>query len=466
MKKIIPVILALLSAASLFGQQRVPFNVRFSEPYATYDFLTRISENYPDNELRTIFLASTYNTTSFKEQIARFDQLRIDYSYAFNHYPQPLKAGMMSRDLLEKNLAVSNTAAEFANRSLGIIPSEDLSAFAQIIQNFAPIYNELIFEPNKAAFEQQKSNLSNYVNNGLFADHFEVGLTFYHTDWDNSIPFELCLLPSLEKNSLSARAFINVAVCEASLDLKDHQQLFSVAIHEIDHILYDNQSFAMKNDLQQWFDHTESVNSQYALLLLNEVLATALGNGYVMEQFNGKIDEQDWYDNPYITAMAKAIYPLVKEYIEKKQPIDERFVKVYVGLYDTQFPQWAKALDHLLAYRYIVADDPADLSYFRRNYRKYSNNRSGMPITTADLERMKDMPITKVLIVSQDHKQTLALIKNNFEELKELKLPHKREFIKVVEMNDHTKLLLINRYESTTETLMNSYFPERMLGVR
>jgi len=116
--------------------------------------------------------------------------------------------------------------------------------------------------------------------------------------------------------------------------------------------------------------------------------------------------------------MAKAIYPVLKKYIEDKKPMDEAFVKAYVSTYDTQFPQWNNELSNLFAYRYIIADTPNDWTYFRRNFRKYSNNRMGAPVSATEVEKTMAISITKVFVISQDHEQKLNLLKSNFEVLK------------------------------------------------
>lgn len=464
MKKILLLLFVITSSTlPLFAQQAVEFKLHYSEPYAVYDFITKISDNYPDNALKSIFSKSKYNTEAFKKQITDFEQLPIDYTYAFTQYPLPLKTGLMSRDMLERNLATSQSIADFRNKSLGFIPNEDLSLFSEIIENFQPIYHELVFEPNKAALEVQKNNLLNYIKNNQFSDFFQMGLTFYNTNWNKNIPFELNLMPSLDKGNLGARAFINVAVCEASLDLKDHVTFFSVAMHEIYHIIYDNQSLQMKKNVQKWFDNTKSPNSQYALLLMNEVLATALGNGFLIEQINGKTDEGEWYANKYVSEMAKEIYPLLSNYIKDKKPMDEAFVKAYVNTYDTKFPQWNNELLHLFTYRFIIADTPNDWAYFRRNFRYYSNSRMGAPVSATEIEKSIAMPITKVVVVSQDHEQKLNLLKNNFELLKNIKLNPKAEFIEIFNLPDNTKLFIINRHKSTVEELMNKRFPNKLI---
>ena len=83
-----------LNTILCFGQH-LKFNVSYSAPYSTYDFLVKIADNYTANGLKAIFLKSPYNTELFKRQVAQFQQIKIDYAYAYNQYPQPLKVGFM-----------------------------------------------------------------------------------------------------------------------------------------------------------------------------------------------------------------------------------------------------------------------------------------------------------------------------------------------------------------------------------
>lgn len=219
----------------------------------------------------------------------------------------------------------------------------------------------------------------------------------------------------------------------------------------------------MKDNIQKWFDACASPNSQYALLLMNEVLATALSSGYAMEHQTGKADELEWYANKYISEMARAIYPVLKQYIQAKKPMDEAFIKAYITTYDTQFPQWGKELAHLFTYRYIVTGSDEDWRCFRRTYRYNSYSRFSAPITAAEIEKAKEAPVTKVFIISKDHKHILGMLKATFPELGSKSLNHKKEFIITLALGDKTKLFIINRYQSTTEEMMKKYFPKNII---
>ena len=62
-------------------------------------------------------------------------------------------------------------------------------------------------------------------------------------------------------------------------------------MHETYHIVYDEQSLEVKTEIDTYFKENKSKCSGYAYQLMNEVLATVLGNGYVYEKLNGKVDE-------------------------------------------------------------------------------------------------------------------------------------------------------------------------------
>jgi len=134
----------------------------------------------------------------------------------------------------------------------------------------------------------------------------------------------------------------------------------------------------VKNKLEADFKQNPSKSSIYAYLLLNEVLATALGNGYVFENLNGKLDTTEWYNWQYINLMAKQIYPTVLEYIKQKKPIDKKFIDTYIKLYEQNYPNWINELDHTMTYRYILSNNQSDFNTFRQLYSYCSISERGI----------------------------------------------------------------------------------------
>ena len=71
------------------------------------------------------------------------------------------------------------------------------------------------------------------------------------------------------------------------------------------------------------------------------------------------------------------------------------------------------------------------------------------------LERMKETPYTKVIVISSDHNNTLNLIKTIFPELKEWKYKVKNEFVYTTDLQDKTKLIIVNKHSSTLDELFD-----------
>jgi len=462
MKKNILIFTFLLVAQITYGQQLMQFKVAYAELYAVYDFLEKISDNYPGNAFKTEFLASKYNTEKYKSLVSQLDTLKIDYAYNFDQYSPTLKTALASRSLIEKNLIGSRTVKDFQAKCFGIIPNDELSALSDIIEAFIPIYNEIIYLPNKEAFENQLSIINKQLTKNDVSKIYNDVMKFYGTDWDNDIPFEIIAYPTVGKSGIGARAFLNIAVIRFPLSFKSHDVLFSVMLHEIFHIGYDSQPILMKNNIKNWFENTQSINRQYAFLLLNEVLATALGNGYAYEKLKGSADAEDWYYTKYINLLAKEIYPMICSYLGQGKSIDEAFIKTYVNLYDTKFLSWSKELDNILTYRAILCDDIDDTRYFRRNY-PYSIHKTILDLSQKSIEELQKLPLTKVIIISRSHSEKLKSLKNHFAELMGLKFNSKLEFIKAVGLKNGTQLLIINKHASSVEDLMKKEFPQRKL---
>lgn len=462
--KIILTILTLFLANFVFSQNIPEIKITYSKLLATYDFVKQLSNNYPENKYKQVFKESEFNKKHYTDLINQLDTLNIYESYDFQGYPIGQKRPVMTTSLIQRNLINCNSVVDFKKTTFGIIPNSELLPLSNIISEFESVYNQLVFIPNKNEFETKLSALKDFVAKANLSFFFKKGLTFYNADWDVSIPIDIAIIPSIKENGFTATAFLNNAVSEVPLKFKQNDVLFSVLMHEIYHSVYNEQSLEFKNKIETWFDNNPSKNSQYAYLLLNEALATALGNGYVFEQLNGIVDKEDWYFNKYINLMAKEIYPLVKEYLDNNKPMDKKFVDEYIGIYDRKFSGWLNELDNLLTNRYVITDNPNDFNYFRRNYRYSSISQSEVPLTQTALERMKNTPITKVIVVSSDHHNKLELIRNTFDELKNWKFNSKLEFTYPIDLKDKTKLIIINQYKSTMDEIFNENFNDKKLN--
>ena len=453
----------LLLFNASFGQEEPTINITYSKLLATYDFIQKLSDQYPDNECKQTFQFSKFHTKHYTDLVKQFDTLKIYESYEFQDYPTGQKIPVMTTSIIEKHLINTTSIQEFKSRSFGIIPNMELFLFSNILSEFQPVYDSLIYFPNKNEFEKQLTELKDFIQKSNLSNFFQKGLTFYGSQWDNSIPIDIAIIPSVSKSGFTAKAFLNNAISEVPINFRENDILFSVLMHEIYHNIYDGQSLELKLKIRSWFNNNKSKNSQYAYLLLNEALATALGNGYVYEQLNGKTDTSDWYNVKYINLMAKKIYPVVNEYLAQSKQIDKDFVEKYIASYDSNFSDWANELDNLFANRYLITDNTTDLNYFNKNYLYSSFYQSHTSINQCALEQMKETPITKVIIISSDNKNKLNLVKATFPELKGWKYKEQKEFAYTVNLQDKTKLIIVNRYTTTLDKLFDNNFINRRI---
>jgi hypothetical protein len=449
MKTPIALLLTLCFAGS--RAQAPAFRIKFSAPLAVFEFVGCLSESAPENPFKQLFDTSAFNRGPYQRLLASFDSLHIDYGYEYTAYPYGQKIGGSTTSLLKRSLINAPTLQDFTMNALGIIPNRDLFALTDILTKFLPVYEALVYQPNKAVFEGQLRNIMGLVAAKHIGGFFQVGLTFYHSSWDSRIPFTVILYPWPGSKHFSATAFYNNEVSALPVGMTNYNILLGVVLHETFHILYDEQSLLVKKQIESWFLSNPSKNARYAYLLMNEALATALGNGYVYGQLNGKTDTANWYRRKYTNLMAKAIYPLVTAYIEKGAPMDQAFVDGYIRIYDAQFSGWLSEADNVMTDRYILTDDPRDFDVIDRRFAYRSMSQYETGVAEGAIRKLADAPITKMVIVSGENQRKLALLRSTFEALRDWTPDAGKDFTYVVFLKDKTFLIVVNSVTKTTE---------------
>lgn len=449
-------LIPLLFLTVLAFGQKPTLKIKYSEQLAVFVFIQNLSVNHPENVFKTVFQKSKYNMENFRNKIEELDKLSIDYSYQFEEFPYGSKVPMQTRDILKKNLIETDNLNDFRLRSIGLVPIKTLNDLSVLILEFTPIYNELIYTPNREKFEKQVRDITDFANDHQIERFFQTGLSFYHSDWDQSIPFQIAFYPLPDSDYFTAQAFCNNFVSAIQTNLKDYKDLLSVMMHEIFHIIYNEQPLEVKTEIDQAFRKNKSAYSNYACQLLNELLATALGNGYVYEQLEGKLDQNDWYYHQYINLMARKMYPLVKEYISENKSIDKNFIDIYINLYETNFPNWMNELDNIMTYRYVISENENDFNTINQLFRYRSSAEYETQITERSIEKMQKTPLTKMIVVSQKNLEKLRLIRSKFKELTSWKFTSDQDFTYKILLADKSQLIIINTVKKDVKTLIKS----------
>jgi hypothetical protein len=428
--------------------------IKFSEPLAVFVYVEQLSSKQPDNGFKKQFTASVYNREKYQDLLALFDTLNLSYTYDFEGFPFGSKNPGMTEALLKKNLVSSNNLKDFKQLSVGILPNSTLLQLTAILYEFQFVYRELVYQPGKQVFEKQLAEIKEMVKNKKLSVYFDKALFFYKAYWDESLPFEVAFYPLPGSQGFHAEAFCNSAASGLPQTMRDYSTILGVVMHEIFHILYNEQAPHIKKNIAKWFLANPSKTSNYAFLLMNEVIATAMGNGYVYGSLVGKQDEGDWYDRKYINQMAKKIHPMLAEYLNQKKGMDEGFINVYIKFYEDNFSDWLNEMDNLMCYRYVLSDRVSDFSDFSKLYPYASLSQYEDQVSEASLERLKTTPLTKVIIISEAHDKKLEWVKRTFPELKNWKYKAKQDFLYHHFLKDKTQLIIVNTVKQSTELMI------------
>lgn len=434
--------LALLFSG-ISGNAAPFFKVRFSQPLAAYLFVEALSGNgRPGNAYQKSFISSRFDTPKNRLALADFDTLNLNYAYSFDDYPPFSKMPGQTDALLRRALLLSNDLNDFKDRATGILPQEDFVRLLHTLRRFAPVYDTLIYQPQRQGFEMQLAACTQKLNTPAVSDFFRKMALFYGQKGAGNDTFHVAFYPLPKSRSFQATAFADCSVSALPEGESDYDVLLSVTLHEIAHILYDNQSRALKERLQSAFRESKYPGAWNGYLLLNEALATALGNGVAYEKLHGGLDTGAWYNNKYRNAMGKAIHPIVVDYLSKEKTIDDAFVAEYCRIYAMQFPQWEAEAAHLFTNRFVLADDYESIRLVDSAFPVTFNTHAATPINRSNLEKMRETPLTKVLILDPKAPGRRALAREIFPEIKALLSRPKAGFMRL-QMPDKTWLYVL-----------------------
>ena len=446
-------IATLLFLTCLTGfSQDAQFETKFAEPFAVYRFLNSLSAKASDNVYKRLFNLSNFAAHTYTDLIAQFDSLNIDYNYDFTDYPAGQKVGIDVPNLLRRNLILYDSIQDFKIRSMGLLPNWKLLRLIDLLKDFTPVYRAVIYEPCKSKFEEQLQGVSDLIKSSHINYYFTEALQFYNSSWDVSIPFVFCFYPLPNSRGFTATAVSNVAISAVADSLDNYKALLSVMLHEVAHVVYDERPLSLWNQLEEWFNSNPSKVTRYANSLFNEAMATAVGNGYLAAQLNGKEDTtRRWYGVKYISMMAKRAYPLVKEYITARRPIDRDFVNRYVRLYEEHFSGWIYDPQYLMRGRLLLSEKAADFDIVRRLYEPAPGDENEEEISEPILKKMTANHCTKVIVVNSNNEKELQLIKNSFHGLKTWRYDSNKDFVYSKFLEDRTWLIIMNNINGTTE---------------
>ncbi|MFK7775968.1 MAG: hypothetical protein AB8F94_27840 [Saprospiraceae bacterium] len=406
---------------SSFAQKNKLLHFETNKVLCLYSFLETATNapgssssyrEYIDNELK--------NELAFKEIQLRFSALNLKGDLKKEGYPFSRHSSKTVRDLLWIASSNSLNINDLSDRITGLISNHDQAELIDILKKAEPFYDKIVWDKVQDKIARIENQLEPYGER-IEALFLKIS-KFYGTDWNTNIPFKVMLYPiPLTNGVTTAIPKGNALICSFLTEREDdYIGRLGVIIHEMCHILYDEQPLKLQNKVDGWFTESKSDFSKLAYSYIDEGLATAIGNGWAYREIHGEIDQMEWYNNIYINGFGHALFDDVSNYLSQGKTMDEAFVKQAISLFGKTFPKSnskvATLLNEVRIYSSEEEEKEVDLIFenLHNNFQIRSAWFSSPVEDPKSIESFHEKTVTKLFIITKNNSATLDLIKKEF----------------------------------------------------
>lgn len=356
----------------------------------------------------------------FMALVDEFSMLEFEYQMDWEEYPKMRHGGISAKDLLWMSLSQSENIEDFNQRFYGAIPMHLHSKLIRLLKEGQPYFEKLVWDPQQANIQRMVDQLSVYKPQ--IKDLFLKTCTFYGVEWDQNIPFTVQLYPvPLERGMTTAIPKGNALICAfLSENEKEHLGVLGIAIHEMCHIIYSQQSVKMQHEIDSIYNAHPSAFAQKAYNYLDEGLATALGNGWAYREVHGVLDTSQWYNHEYINNFARAMFADVVEYVDAGKTMDASFLHQSIATFEKTFPNANREVLGLLnqVMLFVNAKEQEKLMTIPDMFIEGFNARGIWMASPMDDPEGKDMfeakAVSKFFIIEENKTEAYALMQEKY----------------------------------------------------
>ena len=273
MKKILVLAAFCLAIQTVFSQEKIGFQFKISKPYCVFNFLqAATNDSRTSQTLQEFIVEKTSGDKEFVKLKNDFLQIQLDYQYRRDQVPEKRRRTRTTHDLVEIALVQSNSIAEFRDRIIGVFPNNDLQELIRLMNAAEVYYDRLIWNDQELKLEKQRIALEKYT--AQCSESFTKINRFYNSCWLPEMPFTVAIypIPGAKGNS-TATPHANSLCIGVLTDETDHVGRVGVILHEMCHVLYDEQPAAFEHQIDQWFAGNQSAYKSFAYSFFDEGLA-------------------------------------------------------------------------------------------------------------------------------------------------------------------------------------------------
>ncbi len=454
MKKITTFLFVLI-ANFVFSQEF--FVYKISKPYCVFNFMeTATDGNGTSSFLKKYIEDKTQDHLHFKKLCEAYKEINLSYNFRRFEFPDERRSTRSTFDLISSSAVNSKNLSEFKNAIIGILPMVEYQKLIKILDEAEKIYDVVIWNDYEKKIIAQKNNLSKFTKTNI--EIFNTFNHFYNSTWTPEIPFQIALYPIPGKKGATTATPHGNSLCIGVLtDETDYNLRNGVILHEMCHVLYDEQPKDFQKQLVSYFAENKSPYSKFASAYFDEALATALGNGWAYKNVNGKIDEHQWYDDAYIEGFARGVYPLIENYLKESKQIDRTFIDQSIEIFGSKFPNADADYSILLNKLYLYYDNEkeSEITNPLRKYFRLSNVNASSPILHPySIQYLTEGSGNQLIIINENQKSTLAKLKEIYPEISAVNFENKPLNLSFFDKKGNAVIILMVNNKTEFETLI------------
>lgn len=416
--------LFIVLMTGLFCSAQTIVHFKVSKPYALLSFIETAASTQPHSPTLKALINSKIagNDTAFNKLVQDFRNINLNYNYKRDEFPENRRQYRSTYDLIVIAAVKSESLPQFRDNIIGVLPNSTLQELLKTLAGAETYYDRLVWTPAQQALNDQVLKLKSYE--AKTNELFQLFRTFYHSSWTDDIPFHVTLYPIPGKSgNTTATPHANSLCVGVLTERKDLAGTMSVVVHEMCHVLYDEEVSSVQHQLDSAFNASASPYKGITYNFFDEALATALGNGWAYEKISGYPDTSAWYNNEYINGFAHAVYPLVKQYLESSRHIDPSFVKQAIEIFAKAYPNALTDYSILFNNMYLYSDagngqERQEVKNIVGKYFQSSRYSFSSPILHEySIESLKTSKPVQLIVIDRNHQATLSGLKNIFPEI-------------------------------------------------
>ncbi len=431
-------VFSLLILNHIDGFSEVKIEVKHSEAASYLHFLaTGFDEPFTSGALREVIkLRGIDEVFKNSELRANYQSLKSLLENGYN-FPTPVASrpeGFWGADAIWVLAANSADLETFEKQLSLLLPYDGVSAYFRIKEKLYPYFRKWAWESRSSTRDSMEREIRRAVESSGLNELLEKARIFYRSDYPTALPFKVSLIPipddGIATKHTSATNLRDVQIVPY-LKSKGAKDSLEVIFHEFCHALYEAQPSHVKTEIDTFYRKHSSRHALFVYRYINEILATAWGNGIYSEVLNGKLNSGHWYTVPYIDQIAKALVPVIKGQSDAKKNLDSAFFEQAIKIAETLFPDAPRELAPNFMAVHIFSTSGAEMmDSVRRELRsvfRIQSLKSTRPLKNSDwkeifedaystpilLTENSDLALQKLrLKLSSDQKKRIAGNKN------------------------------------------------------